>query len=48
MIRADYNEVGYVLRPNPDNDEFLKLYRREDYGIDEEPMRGGVPASPTR
>ena len=40
-LRADYNEVGYVLRPNPDNDEFLELYRREDYGIDEEPMRGG-------
>ena len=40
-VRADYNEVGYVLRPNPDNDEFLELYRREDYGIDEEPMRGG-------
>lgn len=40
-VRADYNEVGFVLRPNPDNDEFLEIYRREDYGIDDEPMRGG-------
>lgn len=40
-LRADFNEVGYVLRPNPDNDEFLELYRREDFGVDDEPMRGG-------
>ena len=40
-IRADINEVGYVLRPNPDNDEFLEIYRREDLGVDEEPLRGG-------
>lgn len=40
-VRADINEVGYVLRPNPDNDEFLEIYRREDFGVDEEPLRGG-------
>lgn len=40
-LRADINEVGYVLRPSPENDEFLEMYRREDFGVDEEPLRGG-------
>ncbi|MGD2017605.1 MAG: prepilin-type N-terminal cleavage/methylation domain-containing protein [Planctomycetota bacterium] len=40
-LRADINEVGYMLRPNPDNDEFLEIYRREDFGVDEEPFEGG-------
>jgi prepilin-type N-terminal cleavage/methylation domain-containing protein len=39
--RADANEVGYRLRPNADSDDFLELYRREDFGIDEEPFEGG-------
>lgn len=39
--RADYNEVGFRLRQNPATDEFLELYRREDYGIDEDPFEGG-------
>jgi prepilin-type N-terminal cleavage/methylation domain-containing protein len=41
MRRADVNEVGYVLRPSPVSDEFLELYRREDYGIDDKPFQGG-------
>lgn len=40
-VRADYNEVGYCLRTNPRNDEFLEIYRREDFGIDDEPFDGG-------
>ncbi len=40
-LRADINEVGYVLRPNPDNDEFLEIYRREDFGVDDQPMEDG-------
>ncbi|MEM8713901.1 MAG: prepilin-type N-terminal cleavage/methylation domain-containing protein [Planctomycetota bacterium] len=40
-LRADFNEVGYVLRPNQENDEFLEIYRREDFGSDEEPFSGG-------
>ena len=40
-IRADVNEVGYVLRANPDNDEFLEIWRREDFGVDDEPLKGG-------
>ena len=35
------NEVGYVARPNPEYDEFLELFRREDLGIDNEPFEGG-------
>jgi len=40
-VRADFNEVGYCLRPSPLNDDFLEIYRREGFGIDDEPMMGG-------
>ena len=39
--RAQVCEVSYVTRPNPEDDEFLELYRREDYGVDDEPFTGG-------
>ena len=39
--RADINECGYRLRLNPANHEFLELYRREDFGVDDEPFDGG-------
>lgn len=40
--RADVNEVGYVLRSNPDYPgEFLEIYRREGFGIDDQPFEGG-------
>ncbi|MEW6072343.1 MAG: prepilin-type N-terminal cleavage/methylation domain-containing protein [Planctomycetota bacterium] len=39
--RADINEAGYRLRPTPGSDEFLQIYRREDFGVDEEPFEGG-------
>ncbi len=38
---ADWNEVGYVLRPRPGNQDFLEIYRREDFGVDDEPFVGG-------
>ena len=41
-VRADVNEVGYMMRPNRDNDEFLEVYRREDFGVDDEPFDGGA------
>jgi len=41
FIRADINEVGYRLRPSPESDEFLEIYRREDFGVDDEPFEGG-------
>jgi prepilin-type N-terminal cleavage/methylation domain-containing protein len=41
FVRSDANEVGYRLRPNPDNDQFLEIYRREGYGVDDNPFEGG-------
>ncbi len=41
FLRADVNEVGYCLRPNPDNNDFLELFRRESFGVDSEPFVGG-------
>ncbi len=41
LVRADYGEVGYRLRVRPDDDDFLELYRREGFGVDEEPFDGG-------
>lgn len=40
-VRADVNEVGYRIRPNPDSDDFLEIYRREDFGVDDEPFESG-------
>lgn len=41
FVRSDVCEVGYRLRPNPENDDFLELYRREAFGVDDEPFAGG-------
>lgn len=40
-VRSDFNEVGFRLRPNPEDDNFLEIYRREGFGVDEEPFEGG-------
>ncbi len=40
-VSSSVNEVGYRLRPNPEYDEFLEIYRREDLGVDEDPFEGG-------
>ncbi|QDU67190.1 PulJ/GspJ family protein [Engelhardtia mirabilis] len=40
-LHSDFNEVGYCLRPNPRNDDFLEIYRREGFGVDNEPFSGG-------
>jgi prepilin-type N-terminal cleavage/methylation domain-containing protein len=40
-VRCDVNEVGYRLRPSPD-DDFLELYRREGFGVDDAPFEGGA------
>ena len=42
LLIFDVNEVGYLLRPNPQYDEFLEIYRREDAGVDEEPFADGA------
>lgn len=41
LVRGDVNEVGYMLKLSTRDDEFLELYRREDFGLDEEPFEGG-------
>lgn len=41
-VRSDLSEIGYRCRPNPDDDNFLEIYRRETLGIDEEPFDGGT------
>ncbi|MBK7644021.1 MAG: prepilin-type N-terminal cleavage/methylation domain-containing protein [Planctomycetes bacterium] len=42
FVRADVNEVGYRLRPSPENDQFLEIYRRESFGVDDDPFEGGA------
>lgn len=37
FVRPDYVAVGYVLRSNPELDDFLEIYRRESFGIGEDP-----------
>ena len=41
FIRADANEVGYRLKSSTTSDQFLEIYRREGYGIDDDPFEGG-------
>jgi prepilin-type N-terminal cleavage/methylation domain-containing protein len=41
MVRSPLNEVGYRLRPSPTDDAFLELYRREGFGVDDEPFEEG-------
>jgi hypothetical protein len=42
LRRSQVSEVGYVTRSNPQDDEFLELFRREDFGVDELPFLGGT------
>ncbi|HTF91282.1 MAG TPA: type II secretion system protein [Planctomycetota bacterium] len=37
----DYGEVGYRLRPNPQDKDLLEIYRRETFGVDDKPFEGG-------
>ena len=42
FVKADINEVGYRLRPNPGAaDQFLEIYRREGFGVDDDPFEDG-------
>ena len=40
-IYSNVNEIGYVVTRNPDNSDFMILWRREDYYVDDEPLEGG-------
>jgi prepilin-type N-terminal cleavage/methylation domain-containing protein len=43
FVKADVNEVGYRLRPNPTSpDQFLEIYRREGFGVDDDPFEDGT------
>jgi hypothetical protein len=42
QVRSDICEVGYCLRPNPDDSDFLEMYRREGFGVDEDVFEGGT------
>ena len=41
FVRTDVNEVGFRLRQSESSDQFLEIYRREGYGVDEDPFEGG-------
>ncbi len=41
-LHAPLAEVGYRLRSNPQRDDFLEFYRREDPLVDEDPWRDGA------
>lgn len=40
-MRAPINEVGYWVRAREGSVDFLELYRREDFMVDDEPWSGG-------
>ena len=40
-IPSPLTEVGYALRVNDRNSEYLELWRREDWFVDDNPVRGG-------
>jgi len=43
LLRSSMNEVGYRLRPNAESgDQFLEIWRREQYGVDDDPFEGGT------
>jgi len=41
-VRAPLLEVGYALRQHPTLSDFLELYRREDFLVDEKPWEDGT------
>lgn len=41
FVRAASNEVGYRLKIAAGGDQFLELYRREQYGVDQDAFEGG-------
>jgi prepilin-type N-terminal cleavage/methylation domain-containing protein len=42
LVKARINEVGYRLRRSETAANLSALYRREDLGVDEEPLAGGL------
>ena len=40
-VPSPLTEVGYALRVSDENSDYLELYRREDWFVDDNPVRGG-------
>ena len=40
-VPSPLTEVGYALRQNDDNPDWLELWRREDWMVDDNPTKGG-------
>ncbi len=40
-VYSNVNEIGYVVTRNEANNDFMVLWRREDYFVDDEPLEGG-------
>jgi prepilin-type N-terminal cleavage/methylation domain-containing protein len=40
-LHSPVTEVGYALRQNPNDPDSLELWRREDWGVDDDPVQGG-------
>lgn len=40
-LRSDLCEVGYRLRMNPEKPDFLQIWRREGFFLDDKPFEGG-------
>ncbi len=40
-VFSSVNEIGYAVTRNVDNADFLVLWRREDFYVDDEPLKGG-------
>ena len=41
FARSPLCEIGYRLRVRQDDDQFLEIWRREQFGVDEDPFEGG-------
>jgi prepilin-type N-terminal cleavage/methylation domain-containing protein len=39
---SDVTEIGYHLRPSEVYPEYLELFRREDWGVDDQPLAGSL------
>ena len=41
LADSPLTEVGYACRPNDSNSNYIELWRREDYFVDDDPTDGG-------
>ena len=41
-LPSPLTEVGYALRQNDENPDWLELWRREDWFVDDNPVKGGT------